>query len=146
VLDAGAQSLDTPNRPSDQEFHSLVREMPVLDLGSLQVAGARPPLIAWLGKRLATRLLARWLTKQLQPPMATALTVYGRLLRDWSSGVLGQMHRRFAAYADAYCAQAEQSATSSDMPAEERRALQQDIELLSSLAPAETPAPARQAS
>jgi hypothetical protein len=146
VLDAVAQSLDTPNCPSDQEFHSLVREMPVLDLGSLQVAGARPPLNAWLGERLATRLLAWWWTNQLRPQMAAALTVYGRLLRNWSSGVLGQMHRRFAAYADAYRAQAERRTTSSDMSAEERRALQRDIELLSSLAPAEKPAPARQAS
>jgi GTP-binding protein EngB required for normal cell division/NTP pyrophosphatase (non-canonical NTP hydrolase) len=146
VLDAVAQSINTVNRPSEQEFHLLVRGMPVLDLGFLQVAEARPALTAWLGERLATRLLAWWLTKQLQPQMATALTVYGRLLRDWSSGVLGQMQRRFAAYADAYRAQAERSATSSDMPAEERRALQRDIELLATFAPAEAPAPARHAS
>jgi GTP-binding protein EngB required for normal cell division len=146
VLDAVAQSLDTPNRPSDQEFHLLVREMPVLDLGFLQVGGARPVLTGWLGERLATWLLTQRLTKQLRPQMATALTVYGRFLRDWSSGVLGQMHRRFAAYADAYRAQAERSATSSDISAEEHRALQRDIELLSTFRSVETPAPARQAS
>ena len=111
-LDAVAQSLDAPNRPSDEEFRSLVREMPVLELGSVQVAAARRALTGWLGERLATQLLAWWLTKQLRPQMATALTAYGRLLHNWSSGVLGQMHRRFAAYADAYRAQAERNATS----------------------------------
>ncbi len=146
VLDSVAQSLDTPNRPSDQEFHSLVREMPILDLGFLQVAEARPALRGWLGERLATRLLAQCLTKQLRPQMAAALTVYSRLLRDWSNGVLGQMQHRFAAYADAYCAQAERRATSSGISTEERCALQRDIELLSSIVPAEKPAPARQAS
>ena len=145
-LDAVAQSLDAPNRPSDEEFRSLVREMPVLELGSVQVAAARRALTGWLGERLATQLLAWWLTKQLRPQMATALTAYGRLLHNWSSGVLGQMHRRFAAYADAYRAQAERNATSFAMSAEERRALQRDIELLATFAPAEAPAPARHAS
>jgi len=47
---------------------------------------------------------------------------------------------------DAYRAQGERSATSSDISAEERCALHRDIELLAAFASAETPAPARQAS
>ncbi len=145
-LDSVAQSLDTPNRPSGQEFHSLVREMPVLDLGFLHVTGARPALRGWLGKRLTMRLLAWRLKKELQRPVATALRAYSRVLRDWSSGVLGQMQRRFAAYADIYRAQAERSAASSGISTEERCVLQRDIELLSTFASAETLEGARQAS
>jgi hypothetical protein len=144
-LDSAAQRLDTPNRPSNQEFHSLVREMPVLDVGSIEVTSGRPVLIGLAGERLARRRLTQWLTKQLRPQMVTALTVYSRLLRDWASQVLTQMQRRFAAYADAYRAQAERSATSSELSSEERRALQRDIELLATRT-AEAAEPAQQAS
>jgi GTP-binding protein EngB required for normal cell division len=145
-LGSTAQILGMPNRPSKDEFVELLREMPVLDLGTLQVSATRPLLSGLFGNRFRVEQLAQRLERQIGSQVANALTVYSRLLREWCSGVLSHMQRLFVAYADAYRAQAERAATSSsDVPPEERRAIQRDLELLAALTAVESE-PARKAS
>lgn len=134
-LDSTAQRLGTPNRPLEQEFHALIREMPLPDLGTLNVRSTRTPFTLLLGQRLAVRHVAHRLAKQTGPQVSKALTVYSRLLGDWSSNILSQMRRRFAAYADGYRAQAERSVSASELTSEERRAIERDLELLAALSP-----------
>jgi hypothetical protein len=146
-LESTAQLQGTPNLPAQEEFHGLIREMPVLDLGALQVSAGPSSFAGLFGRRFQVQKLARHLSRQAGPQVENALTVYSRLLRDWCGTVVGQMQRRFAAYADAYRAQAERGASASEVSPEERRDLERDLELLAALSPLELGRePARQAS
>jgi len=128
-----AQTLGTPNRPAPQELQLLLREMPVWDPASIAAAIGRPRALALLGTRVAVRRMTRRLSEALQPSLPTLLDLYGRVLRAWSESILDQMQRRFAAYADAYRAQAERSAGNAYVSSEDCSAIDHDLALLAAV-------------
>jgi GTP-binding protein EngB required for normal cell division len=144
-LASTAEQLAAPNRPTDQEFHGLIREMPSIDLGMFELSVTRPSLAGLLGKRCQIQKLAHKLGGQAGTPVSNALTVYGRLLSDWCSTILRQMERRFAAYADAYRAQAEPGVAGFELSAGERAAIERDLRSLAAIKQEETLVSARQA-
>jgi len=144
-LASTAEQLGAPNRPTDQEFHGLIREMPAIDLGMFDVSVTRPSLAGLLGKRFQVQKLAHQLGGQAGTQVSNALRVYGRLLNDWCSTILSQMQRRFAAYADAYRAQAELGVADFELSAEERGAIERDLRSLAAIKQEETLESARQA-
>jgi GTP-binding protein EngB required for normal cell division len=134
-LESTARVVGTPNRPTEGEFREFVREMPVLDLGGLRLSASRPLLGGLFGKQFEVQQVARELGRKAGPQLGDALTAYSRVLRDWCGSVLGQMQRRFAAYADGYRAQAERAASGAEVSGEERRAIERELELLAALSP-----------
>jgi GTP-binding protein EngB required for normal cell division len=137
-LASTAEQLGTPDRPTDQEFHGLIREMPGLDLGIFDVSVSRPSLAGLLGKRFQIQTLAQKLDGQAGTPVSNALMVYGRLLSDWCSTILSQMERRFVAYADAYRAQADLGMADFELSAEERGVIERDLRSLAAFKQEET--------
>ena len=132
-LEAVANVLEVADAPTDDEFTSLVREMPVLEIENLQVTMRRPVLASLLGQRLAASILAHRLEKEVGPRLSRALQQYSDVVKDWMNMVLTSMHRRFETYAETYRAQLERALGGVEPGAEGETSIRRDLEELGSL-------------
>ena len=132
-LDAVANVLGVADTPTDDEFTSLVREMPVLEIKNLQVTMSRPVLASLLGQRVAARILAHRIEKEVGPQLLRALQRYSDMVKDWTNMVLTSMHRRFETYAETYRAQLERALSGTEPSAESETSIRRDLEELGSL-------------
>jgi len=68
--------------------------------------------------------------------LTRSLSAYRALLHDWSERTLGQIQRRFDAYANSYRAQVERSLGNQELGSGQEDIIRRDLEVLES-APAE---------
>lgn len=132
-LDVVANVLEVADTPTDDEFSSLVREMPVLEIENLQVTMRRPVLASLLGQRLAASILAHRIEKEVGPQLLSALQRYSDIVKDWTNMVLTSMHRRFETYAETYRAQLDRALGGTEPSAESETSIRRDLEELGSL-------------
>jgi len=125
-----AEDLAIADVPGDNEFLSLVRDMPSIDPGTIPVIV--PPYIftALLGNRFGKKLLARKIRRQFAKSSGQVFAGYFRILMEWTSQVTGRMGQKFETYAQRYRAQAEQSPRGQDLTAEEVSAIEHDLAAL----------------
>jgi GTP-binding protein EngB required for normal cell division len=102
-----ASELGIPDMPTEEEFLSLVRNLPVFDASIATFQAARPTAALLFGKRFAQDQIARTLEGQIKTQLSTAVETYTGLLRKWTEDVLNQFRECFQTYADRYRAQAE---------------------------------------
>jgi GTP-binding protein EngB required for normal cell division len=133
TLRATAQVLEVNDVPVEHEFSTVVREMPAFDLGPLNVHMRRPVLLSLLGSDLSRSLARTRLGRAIGKQVTKSLSAYHALLYDWSDRTLGQIQRRFDAYANSYRAQVERLVGSHTPPVGERAAIARDLEGLESL-------------
>jgi hypothetical protein len=107
TLQSAARVLEITDVPAQEEFASVLREMPVFDLGQLTFHVRRPMLIALLGRKSSESFVTKRLTARVGAQLSSSLSTYRALLYDWSDKTLGQVQRRFDAYANSYRAQVE---------------------------------------
>jgi len=136
TLQSTAKVLETSDAPAEEEFSSVLREMPAFDLGQLTFRLRRPVLLTLWGRRLSESFITRRLAKLIGTHLARSLSAYRALLYDWSERTLGQVQRRFDAYANSYRAQVERSLRGQEWPPDQADVIRRDLELLES-APAE---------
>ena len=129
-LRASAKDLGIADMPGEDEFQSLVRDMPVFDLGTISASVSRSTYAALFGRRFAENQLANRIRQQLGEPFGQALASYSGVLKEWSRLVTGQLGRRFETYAERYRAQAERSFRGHDLSVDEIRAIEEDRRLL----------------
>jgi GTP-binding protein EngB required for normal cell division/uncharacterized protein YukE len=125
-----AADLAIADVPGDNEFHSLVRDMPSFDPGKIHVTVPPYAFTAMLGTHLGEKLVAGKLHRQFDESFGSIIAGYFRLLKEWSSQVTYQMGRKFETYAERYRAQAEQSPQGQELTADEMHAIEEDLKVL----------------
>jgi hypothetical protein len=132
-LRSAAQVLELSDVPQAEEFAGALRELPAFDPGRLTFRFRRPRLVALLGRRLAESVVTQQLTGLIGVHPARALSTYRALLSDWSERTLGQVQRRFDAYANSYRAQLEGLLGNRDLETgQDEDILRRDLEVLQS--------------
>jgi len=104
--------------------------MPVFDFAGHNLQFA-PAFWGWLLGRAGLRIAARRaIRSKLDSYLSNVVSIYGGVIKDWSSSVVNVLAKRFANYADSYRAQAERAQSSSTVGAEEVQALLTDLRAL----------------
>jgi hypothetical protein len=130
-----AMELGIADMPGGDEFLSLVRGMPVFDIGTIHVTPQKSTFTALLGKHYAENNMAEHIRQQLGESFRQALASYLRLLQEWSKVVTGQLSQRFETYAERYRAQADRSFGEQNLSVDEIRAIEGDLKLLGDTVP-----------
>ena len=127
---AGAATALGVAVPRDEDLTAVVKEMPRLDPGPLEISVRRDFLIL-LGKAITRRRVENTLGHQIGPAVDEAFHRYGRLMESWSRRTLAELHRQFDAHADGYRAQIERLTGGSEARPEEMEKIQRDLSTLS---------------
>jgi GTP-binding protein EngB required for normal cell division len=132
TLASAAKVLEISDVPAMEEFSSLLREMPAFDFGRPQFRLRRPLLFPLLGRKVSEWFVTRRLTGLIGTQLTRSLSAYRALLYDWSERTMGQVQRRFDAYANGYRAQVERSLGNQDLGAGQGNVIRRDLEALES--------------
>jgi len=128
TLRATAKVLEVDDVPGEEEFAGVVREMPAFDAGELNIHLKRPFLFSLLGGDISRSIVTKRLAGMIGSQLTKSLSAYHALLYDWSERTLGQIQRRFDAYANSYRAQVERLVGDQVSPAEQENTIRRDLE------------------
>ncbi len=128
TLRATAKVLKVEDVPGEQEFAGVLREMPSFDPGQLNIDLRRPFLFSMLGGNISRSIVTKRLAGMIGGQLAKSLSAYHALLYDWSERTLGQIQRRFDAYAHGYRAQVERLVGDHLSSAEQESTIRRDLE------------------
>jgi GTP-binding protein EngB required for normal cell division len=128
TLRATAKVLEVDDVPGEEEFAGVVREMPAFDAGELNIHLKRPFLFSLLGGNISRSIVTKRLAGMIGSQLTKSLSAYHALLYDWSERTLGQIQRRFDAYANSYRAQVERLVGDQVSPAEQENTIRRDLE------------------
>jgi GTP-binding protein EngB required for normal cell division len=129
-LRSTADTVRLADAPSAEEFSGLLREMPVLDVGQVALNLRRPAVAFVLGRTFAERRIANKLAGSMGPQVVRALSAYRQLAYDWSEKTVGQIQRRFEAYANGYRAQVERMVGSQELSGDQEQAIRRSLDIL----------------
>jgi len=101
ILTRAAQALDLPEPSSDDEWAALLRELPPIDAGPLEM-DLRRPLLGVFGRGVANARMYRVIAGAAGPQIAAAIETHARLLRSWGLRVLGRLRQQFDVQAQVY--------------------------------------------
>jgi len=142
ALVAAASALQV-DAPRDENLASVVKEMPRLDLGPIEVNLHRG-FLAVLGEAWVRRQVEKKLRGQVGPAVDEAFQRYGRVLESWSRRMLAELRRQFDAHADGYRAQLERLAGTGTAGPDETDAIRRDLKTLSRFHSGQPVVPAHQ--
>jgi GTP-binding protein EngB required for normal cell division len=135
TLRAAAKVLEIEDVPAEQEFSSVMREMPTFDLGQIEVRLRRPFVLSFLGARALRSVETKRLSGMVGDQLAETLSAYHAFLYDWADRTLSQIQRRYDAYANGYRAQVERMLGGHGSPVAQEEIIQRDLERLGSARP-----------
>ena len=101
VLATTASALGLPEPSTDDEWQSLLRGLPQIDVGTLTV-DLRLPMIGALGHDVARVRVYRALRAQIAEGVAAAIDGHAKLLRSWGLGALARLRQQFDVQAQIY--------------------------------------------
>lgn len=105
-------------------------EMPVFDFGQISLTLRRPAAALLLGRSLAERRISNELARSIGPQILRAVSGYRQLAYDWSEKTVGQIQRRFEAYASGYRAQVGRMVGSQELSSEQEQAVRHSLDAL----------------
>ena len=129
VLDAAANALELPGAPGEDELSIVLKEMPRIDLGTLDVE-LRPNILMNVWRGLAKRQVENKLRKQVGEVVAEAFSSYGRMLEAWARRMQGELQRRFDAQADGYRAHLDRVTGGGAATSQEKETIRRDLNSL----------------
>jgi GTP-binding protein EngB required for normal cell division len=132
TLQSAATVLEIADVPAEEEFSIVLREMPAFDLGRFTFRLRRPALLMLLGRRWSESFVTKRITGLIGAQVTKSLSAYRALLYDWSERTLGQVQRRFDAYANGYRAQVERSLGTQELGTAQEDIIRRDLEALES--------------
>ncbi|MGC2272651.1 MAG: dynamin family protein [Candidatus Sulfotelmatobacter sp.] len=138
TLAATARVLEVEDVPGAQEFSGMVREMPAFDLEQLNIQVGPSFLLSLLGGNISRSIVTKRLAARIGDQITKSLSAYHALLFDWSDRTLGQIQRRFDAYANSYRAQVERLVGDHVAPAGQEDTVRRDLEGLKTVRPEPT--------
>jgi hypothetical protein len=106
----------------------VVREMPSFDPGEFNIHLVHPFLLSLLGESISRSIVTKRLAGMIGGQLTNSLSAYHALLYDWSERTLGQIQRRFDAYANGYRAQVERLVGDHVSPGEQESTIRRDLE------------------
>jgi hypothetical protein len=112
VLAKAATALELDNRPEPDELLEVLKNMPRLDLGSIELDIGTGDATSLFGRRWASARLERRIRSQAGKEIADALAIHARLLRAWVTRTFVELQERFDSYAGAYRAQLDRAGAS----------------------------------
>lgn len=141
TLRATAKVLEIDDVPAEQEFSSMLREMPAFDPGQLTVHIKRPALVMLLGRKVSQAAVTKRLVGMIGSQLTKSLSAYAALRYDWSERTLAQIQRRFDAYANSYRAQVERLIGKQESSGGQEGFILRDLDLLENAQPEQPVAP-----
>ena len=126
-LRQSAGHLGLPDAPTEEEFQSIVRGAPVFESPSFVLIITRPKIVSLLGRKVAERLAAGRISRQLPATFHMALEAYWQLLGAWSNSIMRELRHKFETYAETYRAQAEQALGGRDLTRDELASLEKSL-------------------
>jgi GTP-binding protein EngB required for normal cell division len=134
VLAKTALALELENRPEPGELSDVLKNMPRVDLGRLEIEVARSALASLLGRRWAFARVERRIRSQAGEQLPDAVEIYARVLQSWVRKTFTELQEQFDSYADAYRAHLDRLAAN---PAglEDEQTLRDDLATLAATAP-----------
>jgi len=130
ALASTADILEVKDVPRDEDLASVVKEMPRLDPGPIEVVLERG-FLAFLGKAFARRQIENKLRERIGSIVDETFQRYGRMSESWSRRTLAELRRQFDAHADGYRAQLERLGGGGKAGAGEAAAIRRDLDALS---------------
>jgi GTP-binding protein EngB required for normal cell division len=129
ALQTAAAALDLQDVPSEGELTSVLKEMPRMDLGALDL-DLRPNIWVNVWPGLAKRRIESRLRAQIGRTVAEAFSSYGRMLEAWTRRILAEFERRFDAHADGYRAHLDRITAQGGATPLEQETIQRDLDIL----------------
>ncbi len=136
ALTAAAGALEVKDAPREEDLASVVKEMPRLDSGELEITLQRD-FLAFLGKAFMSRRIEQKLRRQIGANVDKAFERYGRMMQSWTRRTLAELHRQFDAHADGYRALIERLTGSPKVGVEDTDSIRRDIATLTQFGSAE---------
>lgn len=130
ALAGAGRVLGAGELPAEEEMLSMVREMPRLDPGPMDVRIQRD-VFTILGRKITERRVANRLQQQVGKDADAIFHSYGGMLEAWSKKTLAELHRYFDAHADGYRAQLERLTGSGTSGPGDNENLRRDLAALS---------------
>ena len=133
VLAKTATTLDLENRPEQDELLDVLKNMPRVDLGNLEIEVAPSALASLLGRRCAVARVERRIRSQAGGQLTDAVGIYARVLHSWVRKTFTELQEQFDSYADAYRAHLDRLA-GNKTGVEDEQALRDDLAALAAAA------------
>ena len=105
VLAKAATALQLENRPEPDELLEVLKNLPRIDLGSIELDIAAGAWSSIFGRRFAIARVEHRIRSLAGDRIADALAAFARLLRAWVSKTFVELQERFESYAGVYRAQ-----------------------------------------
>ena len=96
-----ASDLDFKNVDEEEDLTNVLKEMPVLDLGTWEVNLA-PGFLLKLSGRMEARRVEQSLRQQIGAAASQAFYNFGKVLDAWARRALSELQVRFDIHADGY--------------------------------------------
>ena len=129
TLQAASKALGYQTATSEDDLNSLIKEMPKLDLGTLEI-DIRPTVLGKLSRRLALGQIRKSLRRQIGQQVEQAFSNLGSMLDSWERRTLGELQLRFETHADQYRAHISRMSGSGSLPAADQHAILRDLSSL----------------
>jgi GTP-binding protein EngB required for normal cell division len=129
TLDATAAALGFKEPPSEDDLASVIKEMPRLDLGTLEV-DLGPGALSRVSAKAAVRHAERGLSRQIGAEVVEAFSNFGSLLTAWMRRTLADLQLRFDSHADGYRAHLDRLERGGHLSGAEAEAMDQDLAAL----------------
>jgi GTP-binding protein EngB required for normal cell division len=134
VLAKTAAALELENRPEPGELLDVLKNMPRVDLGNLEIEVAPSAVASLLGRRWAVARAERRIGFQAGGQLTDAVGIYARVLQSWVRKTFTELQEQFDSYADAYRAHLDRLAANKT-GVEDEQALRDHLAALAAAAP-----------
>jgi len=134
VLAKTAAALELENRPEPGELLDVLKNMPRVDLGNLEIGVAPSAVASLLGRRWAVARAERRIRFQAGGQLTDAVGIYARVLQSWVRKTFTELQEQFDSYADAYRAHLDRLAANKT-GVEDEQALRDHLAALAAAAP-----------
>lgn len=129
ALHAAAKALNIQHVPVENELNDALKEMPRIDLGTLDLDLGRHRL-ANVWKGMAKRQIESKLRAQIGLRVAEAFSSYGKMLEAWGRAAIAELQHRFDMHADAFRALLERMLAEKGTTPIEKETIQHDLDML----------------
>jgi len=130
-LARAASALGMPNGPSEEEFVSVIRGMPVFDFAPARELRPSSPSWQRMLRKAGLRMTARRAVyPRLEKGLSETLSIYAGVLGQWASTVVQVIEKQFASFADGYRAQAERAQSESKVGGPDQNEVVADLRTL----------------
>jgi GTP-binding protein EngB required for normal cell division len=127
ITKGSASALAIEVSPDEQQFNSLIRDMPIFDPGDISVTFSLPVYSSLLGRNHIEKTVKYQLVRQLKPFLKSSLTDYSRLFTRWSESMIQTLERSYEDTAAQYRAQITRLQNGTGHDSDEIRNIEEEI-------------------